>query len=203
MARYSSRFRFGRSLGRFLLAGLLLAGAGGLMAQAQAPAKEAAPAQAAPQAPTPAPAAGMEGWRFLMGEWVGEGGGQPGQGSGWFSFMPDLQQKVLLRRNHSEFPAQGGRPAAVHDDLMVVWQEGTGAMKAIYFDNEGHVIHYNVELAADARSAVFVSEPGAGPRFRLTYKETGPGQVSLKFEIAPPDKPDAFSTYIESAARRK
>ena len=182
----------------FLLAGLLLAAMGGLAAQA--PAKEPAPA-AAP-AP-PAPAAGLEGWRFLMGEWVGEGGGQPGQGSGWFSFAPDLQQKVLVRRNHSEFPAQGGRPASVHDDLMVVWREGEGALKAIYWDNEGHVIRYDAELNPDARSAVFTSEPGAGPRFRLTYKETGPSRVSLQFEIAPPGKPDAFSTYIESTARRK
>lgn len=184
---------FERYLGALLLAGLLLVGAGGLAAQIQAPA----------QTPTPASTSGMEGWRFLMGEWVGEGGGQPGQGSGWFSFLPDLQQKVLVRRNHSEFPAQGGRPAAVHDDLMVVWREGADATRAIYFDNEGHVIRYTVELAADARSAVFVSEPGAGPRFRLTYRETEPGRVSLKFEIAPPDKPDAFSLYIESTARRK
>src|SRR6266849_9830409 len=25
-------------------------------------------------------------WQFLMGEWVGEGGGEPGQGTGSFSF---------------------------------------------------------------------------------------------------------------------
>lgn len=28
-------------------------------------------------------------WNWLMGEWVGEGSGQPGQGGGTFSFKPD------------------------------------------------------------------------------------------------------------------
>src|SRR5260370_40721078 len=55
-------------------------------------------------------------FRFLIGDWVGEG--KEGQGSGYFSLTPDLQGKVLVRKNHAELPAANGRPAAVHANLM-------------------------------------------------------------------------------------
>jgi hypothetical protein len=39
----------------------------------------------------------------------------------------------------------------------------------MYFDNEGHVIHYNVSTP-DATTVVFLSDAsGAGPQFRLMY----------------------------------
>ncbi len=36
-----------------------------------------------------------EKWNFLIGEWVGEGNGQPGQGEGKFSFQTDLDGKAF------------------------------------------------------------------------------------------------------------
>jgi hypothetical protein len=41
------------------------------------------------------------------------------------------------------------------------------------------------------------------PRFRLIYAKTSDGTLVQKFEMAPPGKPEAFKTYIESTARRK
>jgi hypothetical protein len=38
--------------------------------------------------------------------------------------------------------------------------------------------------------------------FRLTYTPVEAGKVKIKFEIAPADKPDSFSTYIEAVAVR-
>ena len=43
----------------------------------------------------------------------------------------------------------------------------------------------------------------SAPRYRLTYKKEETDQVSVKFEIAPPGKPDAFSTHVEGSAHRK
>src|SRR5271165_5700511 len=83
-----------------------------------------------------------EPFQYLVGDWVGEGGGRPGQGTGKFSFHWELQKHVLVRRNIAEFPAAAGRPAAVHEDLMVIHRGDNGAIKAVYFDSEGHVIHY-------------------------------------------------------------
>ena len=86
---------------------------------------------------------------------------------------------------------------------MIVYPEGA-APRAIYFDNEGHVIHYTAEFAEGGDRIVFTSETEvSSPRFRLTYSKLGPGKVAIRFEIAPPGKPDAFSPYIEATARRK
>jgi hypothetical protein len=140
--------------------------------------------------------------RFLMGEWVADG--PAAAGSGHFEFTPDVQGNVMVRRNHAEYPAANGRPAANHDDLMVIYREGMPATaRAIYFDNEGHVIRYAVEAGAPD-AVTFVSEAAAGmPRFRLSYKKLPDGWLGGKFEIAAPGKPEEFKTYLEWTAKRK
>jgi hypothetical protein len=135
---------------------------------------------------------------FLVGDWVGDGSGDPGNGSGGFTIKPDLEEHVLVRTNYARYPATADRPAYRHDDLMITYPEG-GDLKAVYFDNEGHVIHYKISTTAN--TAVFVSE-GPGPGFRLTYKRTDKDHLALKFEISPPDKPGEFKTYIEATAKR-
>ncbi len=160
------------------------------------------PAIRAAEPPAP-PKVSWDSLGFLMGDWIGEGGGGPGQGEGSFSFTPDLQGRILVRKNQAKYPATAERPAFTHDDLMVVYQEAPPAMRADYFDNEGHVIRYTVEVSKDGNSAVFLSEPSSsGPRFRLTYAKTGADTVSIKFEIAVPGKPE-FTPYLQAAARRK
>ena len=119
------------------------------------------------------PAAGLAAepdWgpaQFLVGHWTGEGSGQPGTGTGAFSFTPDLQGTVLLRRSFADYPAAHGKPASRHDDLMVVYHgETAGELRAIYFDNEGHVIRYSG--TASGRGVVFVSDGKPGEaRYRL------------------------------------
>jgi hypothetical protein len=141
---------------------------------------------------------------FLIGEWTGEGGGQPGQGNGSFSFLPDLDRKILVRKNRSDYPATKERPAFTHTDLMFIYREpGAVKLRAIYFDTEDHVIHYTVEPSADRQVVQFLGDASpANPRFRLTYRKTGADTLSIRFEIAMPEKPDSFSTYIEATARR-
>src|SRR3954453_5720025 len=91
--------------------------------------------------------------RFLLGQWIGEGSGQPGQGKGGFSFAPELEGKVLVRRNVNEIATGPGRPPTVHEDLMGVYPAEKGQpLRAIYFDSEGHVISYKVHPSEDRRS---------------------------------------------------
>ena len=86
-----------------------------------------------------------------MGDWVGEGG-RPGQGTGRFSFRWDLQKHVLVRRGSAEFPAAQGRPVTVHEDLMVIYPApGSSGFRAVYFDNEGHVINYTISFPGRSR----------------------------------------------------
>jgi hypothetical protein len=149
-------------------------------------------------------ASGWDAWEFLLGEWIGEGGGDPGQGTGRFTFSFDLQKTLLVRKNHVDYPPTNDRPAFAHDDLTVVYREGGGQIRAIYFDNEGHVINYAVEFSKDSSSIIFTSDlnPSA-PRFRATYTKAANGTVGTAFEIAPPGKPEAFSLHVKGAARRK
>lgn len=144
-------------------------------------------------------------WNFLLGEWIAaDSSGVPGQASkGSFSLSPELNGAVLVRKNHAEYPPAGGRPAIVHDDLMIIYREA-GATKAFYDDSEGHVIHYAVTFSPDKKRIVFLSEKGTGtPQYRLTYEDLQPGTAKVLFEIAPPDKPDQFTKYVEATVHRK
>ena len=47
---------------------------------------------------------------FLIGNWVGEGSGKPGEATGAFSLLPDLQGAVLVRKNFAEYPALANLP---------------------------------------------------------------------------------------------
>ena len=142
--------------------------------------------------------------RPLVGQWKASGSGAPGQGEGKFSFAFDLQNKVLVRRSHTDYPAAQGRPAFAHDDLMVIYiDEGSHKFRADYFDNEGHVIRYLADISQDGRTIIFVSDPlPSQPRFRLTYGAQGKDKMDIKFEIAMPGAPDNFKVYVEGSASK-
>ncbi len=149
------------------------------------------------------PTPNWDAWQFLIGEWVGEGGGDPGQGGGGFTFSTDLQDRILVRRNYAAYPATKDRPAFRHDDLMVIYREPGGSTKADYYDNEGHIIRYDIAFANDSNSVVFTSlASDSEPRYRLTYARIQSNSVSITFEIAPPGHPDKFREYIKAAAKK-
>lgn len=139
-------------------------------------------------------------WSWLVGEWKGEGNGQPGQGEGKFSFRADLDNKVLVRKAHSVYPAQNGRPAVIHDDLLIIYLDYSGnPAKAIYFDNEGHTINYSITYAD--KSIVLLSEKIANvPVFRLTYTALDEQTVNTKFEMS--QDGEKFMTYVEGKSVR-
>ena len=138
---------------------------------------------------------------FLIGQWTGQGSGSPGNGAGAFSFTPDLQKRILVRKSFAEYPPAGGKPGLRHDDLLIVYREGPAApIRAIYFDNEGHVIRYTVEAAAN--QAVFTSEGGRSEiRYRMTYRAAGPNQLRFRFETAEPGKD--LAPYIDAVLQRE
>ena len=142
-------------------------------------------------------------YRFLLGTWVAEGGGNPGQGSGTFSHVLDLQQRIIVRRNHVDYPAANGHPAFAHDDLMLFYRAANGSVEAQYFDNEGHVIHYTARSSAGMDSLILVSDVNAAaPRFRFTYIRQAKDTLKTIFDIAPPGRPEEFRRYVEGTVRR-
>ncbi len=144
-------------------------------------------------------------YRFVLGNWVGEGSGRPGQGTGEFSFAPELQGKILVRKNRAEYPAAGGRKGLSHEDLLIVYQQPGGkAQKAIYFDSEGHVIHYTPSTSSDGKTLTFLGDvQSSAPRFRLTYVKQEADRLTVKFDMAPPGKPEGFRTYLEGTVHKK
>jgi hypothetical protein len=143
-------------------------------------------------------------WQPLIGTWKAEGKGNPGQGAGTFSFAFDLQNKVIVRKSHTDYPAAEGRPAFAHDDLMIIYaDEASHRFRADYFDNEGHVIRYAAEFSPDGKTVTFLSDPmPSQPTFRLVYAIASPAALGIKFEIAPPNMPDKFKVYVEGEARK-
>lgn len=144
-------------------------------------------------------------WQMVLGDWVGdEGHGQPGSPtSSGFSFAPELDGHILVRRDRSDYPAAQGRPAFTHEGLMVIYRdEGSKAFRAQAFDNEGHVIDYLVDVVP-GRRIVMTSPAAAGaPRYRLVYEATSSG-LAISFDIAPPDRPLEFSVYVAGTAHRR
>jgi hypothetical protein len=139
---------------------------------------------------------------FLIGTWDGGGSGTPGQGSGGASFATGLQDRVIVRTNFAVIAPTDKTPASRHDDLMIIYVDERGAVRADYYDNEGHVIRYAVTVPGPGR-AVFVSDAAAGvPRYRLAYDAAPDGVVKGSFSVAPPGKPDAFTPYLTWDMRR-
>ncbi len=140
---------------------------------------------------------------FLLGDWEGGGGGAPGQSQGGTSFALGLQDRVLIRTNFAVTAATGTAPASRHDDLMIVYVDDRGVVRADYYDNEGHVIRYTVTTPRPGQ-VVFTSDvTAAGPQYRLTYDAGPSGIASGTFAIAPPGKPGAFTPYLTWEMRRK
>jgi hypothetical protein len=138
-------------------------------------------------------------WRgldWLMGAWTADGGGAQ-QGTGGFSFARDAGGQVVVRKNFADYPAQNGRAAERHDDLLVIFREGA-AERAIYWDSEGHIIHYAVAEPAPGR-VVFESDDPDGPKYRITYRQTPTG-LEGAFEIAPDRQ--RFNRYLAWTAHR-
>jgi len=152
----------------------------------------------------PTAASAWDGWQFLQGKWVGEGASEPGEGSGYFSFARDLQNKAWVRRNHSEYPATKDRAKFVHEDLMVVYfDEGAGKTRAFYYDTEAHVINYTADFSSDGNRLTFLSDALAGaPRYRLIYLRGNPGHMTVTLEVAQPEKPDEFQKIVEGRVRK-
>jgi len=142
--------------------------------------------------------AGAAPWKleFLLGDWVGSSKDTPHcDGSGNFSFERQLNQSIVVRKNHAEYSS-----GVKHDDLMVLYLENsTNRPKAIFFDTEGHTIHYDLRFPL-TNNVVFESEASQpGPRYRPTYTANGSG-VDGRFEVALPGAD--FKTYLQWSAVR-
>lgn len=155
----------------------------------------------------PAPAADpWKGLSFLEGTWLSStttAGSSGGKVSGTYTFRRELGNHIFARHTTSIEGCKG--PATFdcdHSDLLYVYEEAPGQLlQAIYFDNEGHVIHYAVSTP-DPTTAVFLSETSKpGPRFRLTYQLKN-AVMRGTFAMQMPGQTD-WKTYLEWSGSKK
>jgi hypothetical protein len=146
---------------------------------------------------------GLDALSFLLGTWVTANGDKPGEPHGSSTFARDLLDRVIVRRSFADIEPVGDGPTLHHEDLMVIHADAPGAIRADFYDNEGHVIRYTATVPTPG-VASFVSDaaPGA-PRYRLTYRLGDDGRLKGRFEIAPPGKPEEFAPYLVWTSTRR
>lgn len=141
---------------------------------------------------------------FLQGNWEAttkDNGGVHVVGT--YSFKPELGGHVFGRHVTSLTACKGPDTFdCEHSDLLYVFAERPGQpLKAIYFDNEGHVIHYDVS-APNTTTAVFLSDPSVpGPQFRLTY-ELKDSVMSGRFQMHLPGQTE-WKSYLEWSGKQR
>ncbi len=142
---------------------------------------------------------------FLIGDWVSPVSGQPGEGiAGFSTFSYALDKKIIVRSSRAEFaPAPGEEKGLVHDDMLIIYQQpGEAALRAIYFDNEGHIIHYTVQFPDDQPGVIFESEATEmSPQARLVYTVERDGTLVTEFSVAFPNGP--LLSHVKGKLRRK
>jgi len=142
---------------------------------------------------------------FLLGTWEAKTVNTPDvTAGGSYTFQLELNSHILARHSFSN-TATCKAPAdfnCEHGDLLYIYADAPGQPpRAIYFDNEGHVIHYTV-TAPSPTSAEFLSDSAQpGPQFRLLY-ELKDTVMSGKFQIRMPGQQD-WHSYLEWAGSRK
>jgi hypothetical protein len=153
---------------------------------------------------TPAKADPWAGLRFLLGSWEAKttGGVAQAQASAGYAFRLELRDHVLARHSRSGACSAPDDFDCQHSDLLYIYPTGSGsAFEAIYFDNEGHVIHYGVTTPKPG-TLIFLSDPAQpGPQYRLSYTFLD-GVMSGQFELKMPGQTD-FTSYLEWNGKRQ
>lgn len=155
-------------------------------------------------APASAKADPWAGVRFLIGLWEAKttGGVAQAQVSASYSFRMELRDHLMARHSRSGSCSAPDDFDCQHSDLLYIYPASNGAaLEAIYFDNEGHVIHYAVSTPKPG-TVVFLSDAAQpGPQCRLSYTFLD-GVMSGQFEMKMPGQME-FTSYLEWSGKRQ
>lgn len=150
------------------------------------------------QAPT-----AFAGFKFLLGTWSASTVAQGTSGAtalGDYTFRSDLGGTVIIRTSSADSCKGPDGFDCHHHDLLTIYQDmGDPTPHALYADNEGHVLHYDISFP-DAKTVVFLTST-PGPKFRLAYHLEGT-VMSGKFQMAPPGSTE-FKSYLEWSGTKK
>mgnify|MGYP003490497891 FL=1 len=146
---------------------------------------------------------------FFIGNWAGDGKGEPGNGKYERSYNWVLNKKFIEVNNKSTYPPSENnkQKGEVHEDIGFISYDGTRKSFMLrQFHIEGFVNQYKLEsISADGKTIVFISEAleniPPGYRARETYTIITRDEFTELFEIADPGKD--FVVYSQVHFKRK
>lgn len=137
-------------------------------------------------------------WMLLqpfVGNWKGQGGGEPGNGNYERSYQFILNKRFIEIRNKSTYPPTDKFPKGeVHEDIgYFSYDSGRKSFVLRQFHAEGFVNQYKLDsIAPDKKTLVFSSEAieniPSGYRAKERYRLVNENEIEEIFEIAEPGK---------------
>lgn len=134
-------------------------------------------------------------FEFFLGNWRGQGHGEPGTGDYERQYRFIFNKKFIEIRNKSSWaPTKDNPKGEVHEDLgYISYDKARKTYILRHFHIEGFVNQYKLEsISVDGQKIVFISEAieniAPGWRAREVYQRTGEGEFSETFELAPPNQ---------------
>ena len=133
---------------------------------------------------------------FFVGEWTGDGKGEPGNGKYERSYQWTMNKKFIEVKNKSTYPPSEANKnkGEIHEDAGFLSYDGIRKVFMLrQFHIEGFVNQYKLEsVSPDKKTIVFISESieniPQGFRARETYKVVNENEFIETFEIAEPGK---------------
>ncbi len=132
---------------------------------------------------------------FLIGKWQSE------STPGIDVFRKDLGGHIIVRSAQSKCVGTSDQASSMRS-VMTIYSDSDGKIRAIYFDNDGHVVRYRVAGMSPSMVQFVSDDADRGPHLRLTYSRTDDRTMAVKFEMAMPDHPSEFRSVAEANETR-
>jgi hypothetical protein len=146
--------------------------------------------------------------KAFVGTWIGEGGGEPGQGKYERTYQQILNKNFIEIKNKSTYPPTDKNPKGeIHEDLgYFSYDKGRKKFMLRQFHLESFVNTFVLDsISADKKIIVFVTESieniPKGYRARESYRFINDNEFEETFEIAEPNKD--FAPYSKVLFKRK
>lgn len=146
--------------------------------------------------------------KSFIGQWAGEGGGEPGKGLYERTYQFILNKNFIEIKNKSTYAPTDKNPAGeVHEDIGYFSYDKTSKkFKLRQFHIEGFINEFVLDsISADKKTMVFLSAAieniPKGFRARETYLLKSENEIEEIFELAGPDKD--FKVYSKVKLVRK
>ena len=142
--------------------------------------------------------------KAFVGEWNGEGGGQPGKGKYERSYQFILNKRFIEIKNKSTYEPTTQHPnGEVHEDIgYFSYDNSRKTFMLRQFHIESFVIQYKIDsISPDRKTIVFISESieniPSGYRAKETYRLVSDNEIEETFEIAEPNKDFAVYSKVK------